>query len=72
MSVLSSFNQENHDRILKEASKKEGIAEGQKILLQDQINKKLQKGCTVPEIAQALEQDEETIEKLVIELQAQK
>lgn len=68
MSVLSSFNQEDHDRILKEASRKEG----QLILLKNQISKKLQRGCSISEIAQALEQDEETIKELVVDLQTQK
>lgn len=77
MMVLSSFNQENHDRILKEASKKEGmeegikegIAQGQLIFLKNQVMKKLQKGCSVSEIADALEQDEETVAKIIKEIE---
>lgn len=81
MMVLSSFNQENHDRILKEASKKEGIeegikeglkegiAQGQLLFLKNQVMKKLQKGCSVSEIADALEQDEETVAKIIKEIE---
>ncbi len=72
MSVLSSFNQENHDRILKEASKEEGfqegLAEGQLVLLRNLVDKKLQKGFSVSEIAQALEQDESFIKKIIVNI----
>ena len=63
--VLSSFDQENHDRILKEAYLEQGIEKGKSSLLENQIQKKLARGRSVPEIAQDLEQDEETIKDII-------
>lgn len=63
--VLSSFDQENHDRILKEAYLEQGIEKGKSSLLESLIQKKLAKGLSVPEIAQDLEQDEETIKSII-------
>lgn len=59
--VLSSFDQENHDRILKEAY----FEQGKSALLEIQIQKKLERGSSVAEIADALEQDEETVRKII-------
>ena len=42
--------------------------QGKKSLLEEQIKKKLDKNMSVKEIAEALEQDEETIEKIIKEM----
>ena len=45
-----------------------GERAGQINKLQEQIRKKLAKGKTIPEIAEALEEDEDTIRKLIEEM----
>lgn len=68
--VLSSFDQENHDRILKEAYEKKGEQQGEKKLLKKQVIKKLEKGLAVREIAEMLEEDEDTILQILKDIQA--
>jgi len=43
----------------------QGIEQGEDRKLMEQVQKKLQKGCTIPEIAEMLEESEEVIEKVV-------
>ena len=59
--VLSSFDQENHDRILKEAYEKKG----EEKILRSLVKKKLEKGISIADIAEMLEQDEKTISQIV-------
>ncbi len=59
--VLSSFDQENHDRILKEAYEKRG----EEKILRSLVKKKLEKGISIADIAEMLEQDEKTISQIV-------
>ena len=68
--VLSSFDQENHDRILKEAYEKKGEQQGEKKLLKKLVIKKLEKGLAVREIAEMLEEDEDTILQILKDIQA--
>ena len=42
-----------------------GIKKGIEKLLTEQVMKKIEKGKTIPEIADALEEDEETISRIV-------
>ena len=51
-----------------EAGEKAGRETGQMDKLQEQIQKKLAKGKTIPEIAEALEEDEDVIRRLVDEI----
>ena len=51
-----------------EAGEKAGRETGQMDKLQEQIQKKLAKGKTIPEIVEALEEEEDTIRRLVEEL----
>ena len=53
----------------KEMGKEIGIAEGAKQKLTEQVTKKLQKGLSVKEIAEMLEENEDTIQELVKTLQ---
>lgn len=62
--VLSTFNKELYEKNLKEDAYNEGI---HKKLCQ-LVKIKLSKGKTVAEIADALEEDVETIQKLIYEL----
>ena len=59
--VLSSFDQENHDRILKEAYEKRG----EEKILRSLVKKKLEKGISIADIAEMLEQDEKTFSQIV-------
>ena len=43
----------------------DGFEQGEDRKLMEQVQKKLQKGCTIPEIAEMLEESEEAIEKVV-------
>ena len=56
----------------REAGEKTGREAGERAgqinKLQEQIRKKLAKGKTIPEIAEALEEDEDTIRKLIEEM----
>ena len=56
----------------REAGEKTGREAGERVgqinKLQEQIRKKLAKGKTIPEIAEALEEDEDTIRKLIEEM----
>ena len=51
-----------------EAGEKAGREAGQMDKLQEQIQKKLAKGKTIPEIAEALEEDEDVIRRLIDEM----
>lgn len=83
MFVLETFDKELYERDLKEyllaqgleegrvKGLAEGRAEGQVLKLKEQIRRKLQKNLSVEKIADALEEDAETIKKLIDELEAE-
>lgn len=72
--VLTSFNQKDYEKMMKKEyemiGEKRGLEKGFMSLLRNQVTKKLQKGNSISEIAQALEQDEEIIRQIVDELNA--
>ena len=72
MYILESFDKELYERDLKENAIAEGRAEGITIgeykKLEEQIRKKLQKNKSIEEIADALEEDVETIQKIIEEM----
>lgn len=59
--VLSSFNQENHDRILKEAYEKIGIEKGEFQKLIFQVKENLKQNIPTDTIARFLCEDEKTV-----------
>ena len=59
--VLSSFNQENHDRILKEAYEKIGIEKGELQKLIFLVKENLKQNIPTDTIARFLCEDEKTI-----------
>ena len=52
-----------------EAGEKAGEYKGEEKKLKEQIQKKLAKGKAIPEIAEALEEEEDTIRKLIEEME---
>ena len=46
----------------------QGLEQGKEQLLKQQISKKLVKGISIPEIADALEEKEETIRRIISEM----
>ena len=72
--VLSTFDQENHDRILKEHSEKIGFNHGKKQGKLESIiaitKKKLEKQMPVKVIADFMEEPEETIQRIADTIQA--
>ena len=73
---IYEYDQEKHIRQEREeaweagekAGWEAGRETGQMDKLQEQIQKKLAKGKTIPEIAEALEEEEDTIRRLVEEM----
>ena len=61
---IYEYDQEKHIR----QEREEAWEAGQMDKLQEQIQKKLAKGKTIPEIVEALEEEEDTIRRLVEEL----
>ncbi|HIW83778.1 MAG TPA: hypothetical protein H9873_05595 [Candidatus Dorea gallistercoris] len=78
---IYEYDQEKHLRQEREAAweegekigRKEGREAGEKIgeerKLLEQIQKKLSKGKTIPEIAEALEEEEGEIRRLILEME---
>lgn len=66
---IYEYDQEKHMRQEREASREEGREEGREALLKEQIQKKLAKGYSIPDIAEALEEEETLISKLIQEMQ---
>ena len=63
------FMQAWEEKILeKQKARKEGLAEGRDQLLMDQIQKKLTKGCSPEEIADALETDLSIVRQFIEKL----
>ena len=73
---IYEYDEERHIRQEREDAWADGRKEGELIgwqnKLKDQVKKKLEKGKSVPEIAEALEEDEGEIQKLVEELEKEK
>ena len=71
--VLSSFDQENHDRIMKEEyrrlGREEGREDGKREKLKEQVRKKLAKNQSVEQIAEDLVEDTEVVLQIATELQ---
>ena len=69
---IYEYDQEKHIRQEREeaweAGEKAGREAGQMDKLQEQIQKKLAKGKTIPEIAEALEEEEDTIRRMIEEM----
>ena len=61
---IYEYDQEKHSR----QEREEAWEAGQMDKLQEQIQKKLAKGKTIPEIAEALEEEEDTIRRMVEEM----
>ena len=59
-----------HDDDVREEARAEGRAEGARIKMEELIRKKLKKGKSVEEIADALEESVETIQELIEEISA--
>lgn len=68
--VLSTFDQENHDRILKEYSKKVGIEQGMFKSVISITKKNLEKQVSPKDIADFMEEPEETIQRIADAIQA--
>ena len=74
--VLTSFDRKDYEKMMKKKyemiGEQRGLEKGKILgeygLLKHQVTRKLQKGNSIHEISQALEQDEELIYKIVEEL----
>ena len=62
---IYEYDQEKHMRQEREAAWEDGVEDGKEQHLREQIRKKLAKGKSVPEIADALEETEETIREQI-------
>ena len=65
---IYEYDQEKHIRQEREEAWEAGEHSGEEKKLKEQIQKKLARGKTIPEIAEALEEDEDTIRKLMKEM----
>ena len=61
---IYEYDAQKHIRIEREEEKEEGYREGQAMLLQI-IRKKLEKGKSIAQIAEELEQEEKTVKELI-------
>ena len=73
MYILESFDKELYERDLKQNAYEDGMQEGRKVgkneTLISMIRIKLEKGKTVQQIADELEETVETIEKLMLDIE---
>ena len=65
---IYEYDQEKHIRQEREEAWEDGEKAGRTNHLREQIRKKLAKGKTIPEIAEILEEDEDTIRRLAEDL----
>ena len=65
---IYEYDQEKHIRQEREEAWEAGEHSGEEKKLKEQIQKKLARGKTIPEIAEALEENEDTIRKLMEEM----
>ena len=68
---IYEYDQEKHMRQEREAAWEDGVEDGKEQHLQDQIRKKLAKGKSVAEIADALEETEETIREQISKMESE-
>lgn len=64
---IYEYDEERQRRFDKEEGREEGIRKGRELKLADQISKKLRRGKIIPEIAEALEETEEVIKRIIEE-----
>ena len=69
MYILESFDKELYERDLKQIAYDDGRKVGRNETLISQISIKLEKGKSVQQIADELEQTVETIEKLLLDME---
>ncbi len=69
---IYEYDQEKHLRQEREAAWEEGQEWGRENKLEELIQKKLAKGKSVPEIAEALEEEENEIRRLILEMEERK
>lgn len=69
MSLLTEYDEEETMGYVRRDAyrdgEKAGIEQGEMLMLISMVNKKMQKGKSIEEIAEDLEEDRETIEKIV-------
>ena len=69
MSLLTEYDEEETMGYVRRDAyrdgEKAGIDQGEMLMLISMVNKKMQKGKSIEEIAEYLEEDRETIEKIV-------
>ena len=61
---IYEYDAQKHIRMEREEAKEEGYREGQAMLLQI-IRKKLEKGKSIAQMAEELEQEEKTVKELI-------
>ena len=66
---IYEYDEERHIRQEREEAREEGERIGQEKGRLELIRKKLAKGKSIPEIAEALEEEEETIRELIAQMQ---
>lgn len=62
---IYEYDAEKHIRMKRAEAKEEGREEGRAQLLADMIRKKMEKGRTVSEIAEALEKTEKEVQDII-------
>lgn len=63
--ILTEYDEKKHFRTLFREGKEEGIKEGRKEHLREQVKKKLDKGRTLQEIAEDLEEEISVIQRMI-------
>ena len=66
--TIFEYDEEEHMRLEKEEQYRKGEERGENKKMKEQITKKLAKGKEVAQIADELEEDEQTIERLIMEI----
>ena len=70
--ILTDYDEKFHMQTVRKEGFEEGVVYGKTHHLMLLIQKKLQKGYTIPQIAELLEEDQTVIEKLAADLQQPK
>ena len=68
---IYEYDQEKHMRQEREAAWEDGVEDGREQLLRELIRKKLAKGKSITEIADALEETEETIREQISKMESE-
>lgn len=68
---IYEYDYEKHMRLMREEFLEDGVIKGRSDHTKELISKKLAKGFDIPQIADMLEEDEDTIRKLIEEMQLQ-